>query len=337
MPGADEEADRAAALRLAGVGAAELQSGRLPEAGRTEVLAGAKIEPRETLNVGGQSLKVVGVLRPGLALFDRSFLVPPDDATNVLFPAAVPSVLHAWLVRASAEELRDEKVRKPLANDLSAREIRLGHLPGTASTSDVYYRYLSGPGDFPPGRLRRVDRTLSLAGEQGRIARSCRVASQGKPTANRSGDRQSRPALSSRYGDRSGDDGQTSADYQGVHLAYFGLGRSPASLFIYAAGGHGTGRFSWAEVDEAAQRRTAILWASRARRYLEVEVSPAPAAVTLGSNFLLGSLACITLPSVLLPGSGVFLACIRAGVGLDPRAGDACRLASRPAPCCRTP
>jgi hypothetical protein len=34
--------------------------------------------------------------------------------------------------------------------------------------------------------------------------------------------------------------------------------------------------------------------------------------VTFGINFLLGSLAYITLPSVLLPGSGAFLACIRA-------------------------
>ena len=34
-------------LAIAGIGAAELQSGRLPEAGRNEVLAGARIEPRK--------------------------------------------------------------------------------------------------------------------------------------------------------------------------------------------------------------------------------------------------------------------------------------------------
>ena len=50
-------------LAIAGIGAAELQSGRLPEAGRNEVLAGAKIEPRETLHrrrtvaQGGRSLE----------------------------------------------------------------------------------------------------------------------------------------------------------------------------------------------------------------------------------------------------------------------------------------
>lgn len=90
-------------LARAGIGAAELQSGRLPQAGRNELLAGARIEPRETLIVGGKPLKVVGVLKPDLALFADSYLVPPEaiptDATNSLFPTAVPSVLHAWLVR----------------------------------------------------------------------------------------------------------------------------------------------------------------------------------------------------------------------------------------------
>ncbi len=33
---------------------------------------------------------------------------------TVLFPAAVPSVLHTWLVRASDEELHDAQVRKRL-------------------------------------------------------------------------------------------------------------------------------------------------------------------------------------------------------------------------------
>src|ERR1700728_933979 len=53
-------------LARAGISAAELQSGRLPQAGRNEILAGAKIEPRETLIVGGKSLKVVGGLKPHL-------------------------------------------------------------------------------------------------------------------------------------------------------------------------------------------------------------------------------------------------------------------------------
>ena len=60
-------------------------------------------------------------------------------------------------------------------------------------------------------------------------------------------------------------------------------------------------------------RRRAILWASRAEAYLSGNI-PLAAAVTFVINFLLGSLAVITLPSILLPGSGVFVACLRAAV-----------------------
>ncbi|MFI5459444.1 MAG: hypothetical protein ACHRXM_28805 [Isosphaerales bacterium] len=130
-------------LATAGIDATGLQSGRLPEAGRNEVLAGAKIEPRETLIVGGHSLKVVGVLKPELALFASSFLVPPADATNRLFPAAVPTVLHAWLVHASAEELRDEKVRKEL-EDVFPPEKYAWVAPQDRLELRTFYLYLSG-------------------------------------------------------------------------------------------------------------------------------------------------------------------------------------------------
>ena len=134
-------------LATAGIGAAALQSGRLPEAGRGEILAGAQIKPRETLIVGGQSLKVVGVLKPDLALFATSYLIPPEatatDATNSLFPTVVPSVLHAWLVRASAEELRDKKVRKELEEIFPPKQY------GWVTPQDrleprTFYLYLSG-------------------------------------------------------------------------------------------------------------------------------------------------------------------------------------------------
>ena len=65
-------------LSDASIGPDELKSGRLPVPGGDEILAGAKIEPGETLNVGVNSLKVVGALRPGVALFANAFLIPPS-------------------------------------------------------------------------------------------------------------------------------------------------------------------------------------------------------------------------------------------------------------------
>ena len=73
-PGAGQ-ADRAAACG-SGHRCRLLQSGRLPEPGRNEILAGAKVEQPETRIVGGESLKVVGVLearrRPVRQLAPRS-------------------------------------------------------------------------------------------------------------------------------------------------------------------------------------------------------------------------------------------------------------------------
>ena len=268
-------------LAIAGIGASDLQTGRLPEAGRNEILAGAKIEPRETLNVGGQSLKVVGVLRPGLALFATSFLVPPDDATNVLFPAAVPSVLHAWLVRASAEELRDAQVRKRLEEAFPPEKYAwvtaLDRLE-----PQTFYLYLSGLAVFLLGG------SGTLIGLFRWLAGKCKVASPilSDPLL----EMQARPRL-----------------VWGVHLVYFGLVMS-GSLLVSKA--------PEAQVVLLGKVREALATNSNplgiaGQAYRSGSI-PLAAAVTFMVNFFLGSLAFITVPSIVLPGSCVLLACVRA-------------------------
>ena len=220
-------------------------------------------------------------MKPGLALFASSFLVPPDDATNKLFPAAVPSVLHAWLVRGSAEELRDAKVRKRLEEVFPPEKYAWVTALGPARASDLLSVSVR-PGDFPPGRLRRAHRTLSLAGgKQGRIARSF-----GRPLL----EMKARPRL-----------------VWGVHLVYFGLVIA-GSLLIY--------ELPEVQVVLLGKVREALATKSNplgvaGEAYLSGSI-PRAAAVTFVVNFLLGSLACITLPSILLPGSGVLVAGLRA-------------------------
>jgi len=266
-------------LATAGISAAGLQSGRLPEAGRNEVLAGAKIEPRDTLIVGGQSLKVVGVLRPELALFANSFLVPPDDATNRLFPAVVPTVLHAWLVRVSAEELRDEKVRKPL-EEVFPPEKYAWVTPQDRLEPRTFYLYLSGL-------------AILLLGGSGALIGLFRWLAGKVASPVLAGpllEMKARPRL-----------------VWGVHLFYFGLVIA-GSLLIY--------ELADAQVILLGKVREALATKNNplgiaGQAYLSGSI-PRAAIVTFLVNFLLGSLAFITLPSILLPGSGVFLAGIRA-------------------------
>jgi hypothetical protein len=266
-------------LSTAGIGAGDLQSGRLPEPGRNEVLAGAKIEPRETLIVGGQSLKVVGVLSPRLALFAYAFLVPPDDSNNRLFPDAVPSVLHAWLVRSPAEGPGDAGNRKPL-EEVFPPEKYARVTADDRLEPQTFYLYLSGLALFLLGGSGAIIALFRwLAG---------RVAS---PVL-------SEPLLEMKARPRM---------VWGVHLVYFALVIG-GSLLI----------FELPEVQVVLLGKVREAFATRnnplgvaGQAYLSGSI-PRAAVVTLLINFSLGSLACITLPSMVLPGSGVLLAILRA-------------------------
>ncbi len=265
-------------LADAGIVAATLQSGRLPDAGRDEILAGAKLEPRETLLVGGRSLKVVGVLKPGLALFASSYLVPPEaiptDATNKLFPTEVPSVLHAWLVRASAEELRDDKLRKALEESFPPN--KYGWVtPQDRLEPRSYYLYLSGLAIFLLGG------SGALIGLFRWLARMVTSPFFAAPLL----EMKARPRL-----------------VWGVHVVYFGLVIA-GSLLIY--------KLPEAQVVLLSKVRELVATKSTPLGVAEAYQSgniPRAAGVIFVFNYLLRSLAAITLPSIPLPGSGAFVA-----------------------------
>jgi hypothetical protein len=265
-------------LSKVGIGFASLQSGRLPEAGRKEVLAGAGIDPRDTLIVGAQSLKVVGFLKPSLALFANAFLIPAAEPTSGLFSSEVPSVHHAWLVPVAAPGLRDADIRKPL-EAVFPPEKYTWVAPRDGLDTVAFHRYLSGLALFllgGAGACITFFRWLS-----GKIASPALAAPLLEMKA--------RPRL-----------------VWGVHLVYFGLVIAGALL-----------------VSSQPDLQTVLL--GKVREALTTKNNPLgvaseaygsgnilrAAVVTLLINFLLGSLAFITLPSVLLPGIGVLLAGLR--------------------------
>jgi hypothetical protein len=279
-------------LSIAGIDAAQLQSGRLPEAGRSEILAGARIEPRDTLLVGVESLKVVGVLKPGLAIFADSFLIPADaittDGANRLFSAEVPTVLHSWLVRASAEELRDSKVRKELEEVFPPEKFAWVSALDRLEPRTFYF-YLFGLAIF-------------LLGGSGALIAFFRWLAGWVTSPILAGpllEMKARPRL-----------------VWSVHLIYFGLVIA-GSLLIFEV--PEVQLVLLGKVREAlANNGNPLGIAGQAYRSGNI---PLAAAVTLGVNFVLGSLAYITLPSILIPGIGVFLASLRAllwGVLLAP-------------------
>ncbi len=294
-------------LAMAGIGAAALQSGRLPEAGRDEVVAGAGIEPRETLSVGGRSLKVVGVLKPDIALFASSYLVPteavPTDATNKLFPAAVPTVLHAWLVHASAAELLDPKIRKEL-EEVFPPEKCAWVTPLDRLEPRSFYLYLCGLAIFllgGSGTLIGLFRWLAgkvgspvVAGSKGEEDRANSEVGDAKATASFLAgpllEMKARPKL-----------------VWSVHLVYFGLVIAGSLLMFKVPEAQVV---LIGKVQEALATKNNPLGVA-GEAYLSGSI-PRAAAVTFLVNFFLGALASITLPSILLPASGVLVACVRA-------------------------
>ena len=93
----------------------------------------------------------------------------------------------------------------------------------------------------------------------------------------------------------------------GVHLVYFGIVIA-GSLIIYELAD--AQLVLLGKVREALATKSNPLGVA-GEAYLSGNI-PRAAAVTFVINFLLGSLALITLPSILLPGSGVFVAGLRA-------------------------
>jgi hypothetical protein len=266
-------------LATAGIGAIELQSGRLPEPGRNEILAGAWIGQREPLSVGGKFLEVVGVLKPGLALFADSYLIPLDKSNDVFFPEAVPSVLHAWLVRGSAEEIRDARSRKNLEETFPAKKFGWVAAPDRLGRR-ISYGYLAGLAIFLLGGSGAIITVFrSLADSVNSPAISAPLVEM-----------KARPRL-----------------VWGIHLVYFGLVIA-GSLLVFAA----------PEVQVVLMGKVRQALANRdnplglaAEAYQSGNI-PLAAALTFAVNFFLGSLAVITLPSCLLPGVGALLAAFRA-------------------------
>ena len=94
-------------LEEAGIDASSLQSGRMPEAGRDQVIAGPSAAHKDRLTVGDRVLDVVGVLKSEFALVRNDYLIPPSEPANALLPDGERSVHPATLVPLTREQFHD--------------------------------------------------------------------------------------------------------------------------------------------------------------------------------------------------------------------------------------
>ena len=132
-----------AALDKAGIDSSGLASGRLPEPGHDEIIAGARIKQHDQLIVGGQPLKIVGVLKPDVVLFADSCLIPLSESSNKLFPADGTTVWPAQLVHLPAGGVGDKKNLKQLEEAFPPEQYA-AFAPEERLEPQSFYIYLAG-------------------------------------------------------------------------------------------------------------------------------------------------------------------------------------------------
>ncbi len=272
-------------LEKAGLDANWLQSGRLPEAGRDEIIAGSRIEPRDQLLVGGRTLKVVGVLKPDVVLFGDSLLIPPSDSASKLFPAEVPSVYNARLVHMPADVGRDANARKDLEKAFPTKKYA-AFTPSERLGPQPFYLYLTGL-------------ALLLLGGSGAIIGCFRWLGDRPGMSTKAGARfLAAPLLEMK---------QRSRLLWTVHLVYFGLVIA-GSVLIYKL--PEVQAVLLGKVGEALAAKSGGPLAAAGEAYRSGSIARA-AIVTFVVNFFLGSLACITISSVIFFGAGLVLSWMR--------------------------
>jgi hypothetical protein len=87
-----------------------LATGRMPQPGANEILAGCETEFREWIQMGDQRLEIVGVLDRSVNVFAHSYLLAEEAPAAVFFQPPDEHVWNAYVVGARPETLDDPSV-----------------------------------------------------------------------------------------------------------------------------------------------------------------------------------------------------------------------------------
>ena len=277
-----------------------LESGRLPAPGSDEAIAGPDSEQAGSLVVEKHSLAVVGRLKRDFGLFAGSYLVSASDEATSVLPRSDPLFQTATLVQLNAAQMM--------------QGYALGQL-GTAFPSPGYARAMSEEWLDRKSYFTFITgmAVLLLGGSGAFISLFRRLAERSAACAPAARQVQELPD-----GDLpvpKPEPGWLVAPLVemhrrpvlvwGVHLAYFGLVfvgqvliRSiPEVQTVLTSGvAEALAGHSHALGGIGAAYRSGSIWIA--------------AGVTFGFNFFLGSLLYITLPSIVVPGSGSLLAAL---------------------------
>jgi hypothetical protein len=257
-----------------------LSEGRMPEPGKDEVLAGSQAPHEDHLSVAGRMLKVVGVLQSSVGLFADDYLIPGHGTLDAIFPKGESPVQPVELIRLSAGEFGDRKILAQVAEAFPRKSFLL-LVPQVRTDPRGFALYLGGQALFllgGTGLLIGLYRWMASRVAWPVLAEPLRELAR-------------RPRL-----------------LWGVHLVYFGL-YVLGAVAIRQLPALQTVLMTAVQSALSSEGKGVLSVAGRA--YGSGNMIYA-AVVTFIVNFFVGSLAVITLPSMIIPGSGALIAIWRA-------------------------
>lgn len=254
-----------------------LEWGQLPDSSADEVLAGYTARHRDEITVEGHKLKVTGQLKKGISLFANSYLIGEGAAAEELFEPGQS----AYILRLSPEQVGDSEFGKQLKGAFP-RPRFTAYMPLIRTKPAAFVIYMSGM-------------TLLLLG-------GCLAFSNLYCTlADRIRNKWLRLPLA--------EIGKYKRLFLSLHLIYFGT--VVLFMLVSYAVPELQSCFLVGVSSQITDGSGPLGIAGEA--YMSKNILRA-AVTTFAINFPLGSLLCITLPSIIIPGSGALIAGLRASL-----------------------
>lgn len=254
--------------------------GRLPSVGTNEVLAGYCTTQEKSVTVNGCTFEIVGGLKKNLAVFANSYLTAGNTSETASFSVQHDETTrHAYIVQLSEEELANSRIAKQL-NEAFPKSQFVPSTPFVRVEKGAFLLYMVGMFLLLFGGSVLFFKSYLLVA--GKISlKWLRVPLE--------------------------EIGKYKYVFMLLHVVYFGLVLL-FSLIVYA--------FPELQFSLLASIRSTLADGSSplgiaVKAYMSKSILLA-AITTFALNFPLGSVASITLPSVIIPGLGFLIACIRA-------------------------
>ena len=251
-----------------------LEWGQLPSGGTDEVLAGCIAKHTDQITVEGRTLKVTGQLKKGIGLFANSYLIGEGAAAKELFK----DDQSAYILRLPKEKVTDSEFQKQLREVFPAPKFT-AYAPLIRTQPEAFYIYLAGMA------------LLLLGGCLALFTLYCILADRIRNKWLRL------PLAEIR---------KYKYLFIAMNLIYFGT----VLFFMFVS-------FTIPEIQscflvgvasEITEGSGPLAIAGKAYASKNILLA---AVTTFAINFPLGSLLVITLPSIILPGSGVLVAGFR--------------------------